>query len=142
MDAKTINLLCSVVALLAGVIIFGRFAFARWRGLQAESPHFRKLQHAFRNREWLHVAIGPVDEDVIQLGLMRVDVLSIDTDHASCSTTLETTLTGSTLVVPLELSEKTPTVAVSVVDPESAEAVFASIEKRAERARENTTQAS
>ena len=93
------------------------------------APHFRKLQSAFRNRERLSVAIGPIDQDVLQLGEMRVTVLLLDADMQSCSTRLQTTLSGPTLVQPIAFKEP-------VATPDSIAAAFNAIEFRAERAQE------
>jgi hypothetical protein len=139
----TINLVCSVITLLAGAIIFGRYLWARRpvsetfdvdarsvvrsysvyidgqkigtcssAGLVLDSdgsqlsfdqivpwsaPHFRTLLRAFRNGQKLPVAIGPIDNDMLELGMMRVQSLVVDTDMQSGTTTLDTTLSGPPL---------------------------------------------
>lgn len=188
MNTYTINLICSVIALLAGVTIFGWFAVSQyWRAraqdssdvidvpasqvirsysiyIEAEkvgtctnagllldneetqltfsqivpmdAPHFRTLQRAFRSGQRLAVAVAPIDNDVLQLGMMRVEALLIDADMRRGSTRLEATLSGATLVMPLEVK-----VSVSGPVPESVETVFANIKRRAAKSHEHVNAA-
>jgi hypothetical protein len=179
MNAHTINLVCSVVALLAGTAIFGWYWLERRRiaseatdsevrnysiyiegekiGTCQEAalfldvdetqltfaqivptiaPHYRKLKRAFCNGERMSVAIGPIDESIVQLGMMRVDSLALDTDMQCGGTWLEATLSGLTLAQPIELK-----VAVANPNPEDVAAVFSDIERRAAKVRENITNA-
>jgi hypothetical protein len=171
--ADTINLVCSIVALIAGALIFGwhlhtarlKRKEAEWTELPAEyvlrsysvfiggqkvgtctdaglildaeeselsfsqlvpmdAPHLRVLLDAFRTRVSVSVSISPIDNGVLPLGPMQVVSLIIDTDMRCGTTTLETTLSGP-----------------SLARDRSIEAVFADIDQRAEKARDEVAAA-
>lgn len=61
------------------------------------APHLRMLLRAFRNREQISVAVGPIDTEIVDLKEMRVASLILDADMQCGTTTLDTTLTGPTL---------------------------------------------
>lgn len=98
------------------------------------APHYRRLQQAFRKRSTVNVVVMPVDQDALQLGDMRVTEIILETDMASETTTLETTLTGPSL------SGSSLTVALGAT-PESISSAFTAIERRAAKAHENISDA-